>query len=72
MWTDACGETHFEFWNGIKLDGRTFKSVPLFKVCLEFGDAQVKQACIDLGCYPYVEDLTAIRQECLRTEHLYV
>ena len=72
MFTDGNGETHFEFWNGIKLDGRTFKSVPLYNVCLEFGDAQVKQACIDLGCYPYAADLDAIRQECLRTENLYV
>lgn len=72
MWTDANGETHFEFWNGIKLDGRTFKSVPLYNVCLEFGDAQVRQACIDLGCYPYTADLAAIREECIRTENLYV
>lgn len=72
MWTDALGETHFEFWNGIKLDGRTFKSVPLFNVCSEFGDAQVKQACIDLGCLPYVQDLAAIREECQRQEASYV
>ena len=72
MWTDACGETHFDIWNGIQLDGRTFKSVPLYNLCLEFGNAQVRQACIDLGCHPRVEDLATIRQECLRTEHLYV
>ena len=72
MWTDALGETHFEFWNGITLEGRTFKSVPLYNVCAEFGDAQVKQACIDLGCRPYVQDLQTIREECLKTEHRYV
>jgi hypothetical protein len=72
MWTDALGETHFEFWNGITLEGRTFKSVPLYNVCSEFGDAQVKQACIDLGRRPYVQDLQTIREECLKTEHRYV
>jgi len=72
MWTDALVETHFEFWNGITLEGRNFKSVPLYNVCSEFGDAQVKQACIDLGCRPYVQDLQTIREECLKTEHRYV
>ena len=72
MWTDACGETHFEFWNGIQLDGRTFKSVPLYNLCLEFGNAQVRQACIDLGCRPHIQDLQSIREECIRTENLYV
>jgi hypothetical protein len=72
MWTDALGETHFEIWNGIQLDGRCFKSVPLYNVCSEFGDAQVKQACIDLGCRPYVQDLGAIREECQRQEDSYV
>ena len=72
MWTDALGETHFEFWNGITLEGRNFKSLPLYNVCSEFGDAQVKQACIDLGCRPYVQDLQTIREECLKTEHRYV
>lgn len=72
MWTDALGETHFEIWNGIQLEGRNFKSVPLYNVCLEFGDAQVKQACIDLGCRPYVQDLQAIREECQRQEDSYV
>ena len=72
MWIDDNGDVHFDIWNGVQLDGRTIKSLPLYNLCLEFGNAQVRQACIDLGCFPYVEDLTAIRQECLRTEHLYV
>jgi hypothetical protein len=72
MWTDACGETHFEFWEGIKFAGRTFKSVPLYHLCQEFGDAQVRDACGFLGLMPYVSDLDAIKEECQRQEDSYV
>lgn len=72
MWTDATGEIHFEFWEGIKLNGKTYQSRPLFNLCNEFGDAQVLDACIHLGCLPYVEDLAAIREECQRQEDSYV
>jgi len=63
MWTDACGETHFEFWEGIKFNGKTHKSVPL---------GQVLGACIHLGCPPYIADLKAIKEECERQESSYV
>jgi hypothetical protein len=72
MWTDALGKTHFEFWEGIKFAGRTFQSEPLFNLCQEFGDAQVKDACANLGVMPYVQDLSAIRAECQRQEASYV
>lgn len=72
MWTDACGETRYEFWEGIKLSGRTFTSRPLFNLCLEYGDAQVREACLHLGCFPYAEDLASIKQECQRQEDSYV
>jgi hypothetical protein len=72
MFTDAVGKTHFEFREGVQLDGKTFKSLPLFNVCQEFGTAQVRQACIDLGCYPYAEDLKSIKSECQRQEDFYV
>jgi len=72
MYTDALGNTHFEFWEGIKLNGRTFQSLPLFKLCQEFGDAQVTDACHHLGCFPHVADLSAIREECERREAMYV
>jgi len=72
MWTDACGNTHYEFWEGIKLGGKTFTSLPLFNLCQEYGDAQVRDACIHLGCRPYAEDLAAIKEECERQESLYV
>ena len=72
MWTDACGETHFEFWEGIKFAGRTFQSVPLFNLCQEYGTAQVKDACIHLGVMPYAADLAAIKEECERQENSYV
>lgn len=72
MWTNSTGEIHFEFWDGIKLNGKTFQSLPLFNLCREFGDAQVLQACIDLGCYPHAADLRAIQDECKRQEASYV
>ena len=72
MWTDACGETHYEFWEGIKLAGRTFNSRPLFNLCQDYGTAQVLGACMYLGCFPYIEDLAAIKEECERQEASYV
>lgn len=68
MYTDALGNIHFEFWEGIKLEGRTFQSVPLYLLCQEFGDEVVKGACIHLGCRPYIQDLASIREECERIE----
>lgn len=72
MFIDAEGEVHFEFWEGIKLDGRVFKSIPLFKVCLEYGDLTVTHACRNLGCLPYAQDLATIKTECKRIENSYV
>ena len=72
MWTDACGNDHYEFWEGIKINGKTYQSRPLYALCAEFGDAQVLDACMHLGCLPYVEDLSAIRAECQRQENSYV
>lgn len=72
MWIDATGEIHFDFWEGIRLNGKTFKSVPLYALCQEFGSAQVIDACHHLGCYPYTNDLATIRQECKRQEESYV
>ena len=68
MFTDALGNLHFEFWEGIKFNGRTFQSRPLYEVCQEFGDANVLEACHTLGCLPHVQDLSAIREECERIE----
>jgi hypothetical protein len=72
MYTDALGNTHFEFWEGIKLAGRTFQSVPLYHLCQTYGDAQVRDACIHLGCMPYIQDLRAIADECERVERSFV
>lgn len=72
MYEDALGNIHFEFWEGIKLAGRTFQSRPLYNLCMEFGDAEVKDACIHLGCLPFVEDLQAIKEECERIEKRFV
>ena len=72
MWTDALGNNHWEFWEGIKRNGKTYQSRPLFNLCNEFGDAQVLDACIHLGCRPCVEDLATVRAECQRQEDSYV
>jgi hypothetical protein len=72
MFTDACGNDHYEFWTGITLNGKNYQSGPLYALCQEFGDAQVLDACMKLGCPPYVQDLAAIRQECKRQEDSYV
>ena len=72
MHIDALGEVHFEFWEGIKFAGRTFKSLPLFNLCQEFGTMHVAEACRHLGCMPYAADLAAIKQECQRQEASYV
>jgi hypothetical protein len=72
MWTDGCGNDHYEFWTGITLNGKNYQSRPLFALCQEFGDAQVLDACMHLGCPPYVQDLAVIRQECKKVEASYV
>jgi len=72
MYKDALGNTHFEIWQGIKLAGRTFQTEKLYELCKEFGDAEVREACIHLGCLPYKEDLEAIKEECERVEKRFV
>lgn len=72
MTIDANGEARYDFWEGIRMNGRLFKSDQLFRVCEEFGDAQVIEACHHLGCFPYAEDLAAIKAECQRQEDSYV
>jgi hypothetical protein len=72
MFTDATGEVHFEIWEGIRLDGRTFQSLPLFELCREYGELTVSHACRNLGCFPHAQDLSAIKTECRRIEESYV
>lgn len=72
MFIDSHGEVQFEFWEGIKLDGRTFKSLPLWQVCREYGDLTTVDACRNLGCFPYAQDLASIKTECERIENSYV
>jgi hypothetical protein len=72
MFKDALGNIQFELWQGIKINGRTFQSLPLFNLCREFGDAQVLDACTHLGCFPCIADLSSIRHECERVEARYV
>jgi len=72
MWTDACGNDHYEFWEGIRINGRTFQSRPLYSLCQEFGNARVLDACMHLGCMPHAQDLSVIRAECQRQEDSYV
>jgi len=72
MFKDALGNTHFEFWQGIKINGRTFQSEDLYKLSKEFGDAEILDACMRLGCLPYAADLQAITEECERIENSYV
>ena len=72
MWTDACGEIHYEFWDGLRFNGKCYNSVNLFWLCREYGDAQVIDACNHLGCLPYAADLATIKAECQRQENSYV
>lgn len=72
MWTNACGETHFEFWEGLAFSGKRFSSLALFELCREFGDAQVLEACRVLWCIPIPEALADIKAECQRQENSYV
>lgn len=72
MWTNLCGETRYEFWEGVRMGGRNFQSRPLYNLCQEFGTPQVIGACVHLGCYPYTEDLATITEECERQENSYV
>jgi hypothetical protein len=72
MWTDALGEVHYEFWDGLRFNGKCYNSVALFWLCQAYGDAQVKDACIHLGCLPYAADLATIKAECQRQEDSYV
>lgn len=72
MFIDATGSVHFEFWEGIKLNGKRFQSVPLFEMCRTYGDLTVTEACRNLGCYPYAADLATIKEECERIESNYI
>jgi hypothetical protein len=72
MWTDACGNDHYEFWTGIKRNGKTYQSRLLYEVCNEFGDAFVADACNVLDLNPNDEHLATIRKECKRVEESYV
>jgi len=72
MFTDALGNDHYEFWEGVKINGKTHQSRPLYALCMEFGTSRVQDACMHLGCLPYVQDLSAIRAECQRQENSYV
>ena len=72
MYNEQLDTTHFDMWQGIKFNGRTFQSPSLFNLCREFGDAQVIDACTHLGCFPYIADLSSIRKECERVEAGYV
>jgi hypothetical protein len=68
MYTDALGNLHFEIWEGIKFNGRTFQSYPLYKLSQKFPEANIVEACHHLGCLPHVQDLSAIQEECERME----
>lgn len=68
MYTDALGNLHFEIWEGIKFNGRTFQSYPLYKLSQKFNEANIVEACHTLGCLPHVQDLSAIQEECERME----
>jgi hypothetical protein len=72
MFKDALGNTHWEIWQGIKLNGRTFQSEPLYELSRRFGDAEILDACMRLGCLPYAADLQTIAEECERIENSFV
>ena len=72
MYKDALGNTQFEIWQGIKINGRTFQSEPLYELSQRFGDAEILDACMRLGCMPYRADLQTIKEECERIENSYV
>jgi hypothetical protein len=72
MFKDALGNTHFEVWQGIKLNGRTFQSEALYELSQRFGDAEILDACVRLGCFPYAADLKTIEEECERIERMFV
>jgi hypothetical protein len=72
MWTDACGNDHYEFWTGIKRNGKTYQSRLLYEVCNEFGDPAVIDACNALDLNPNDENLAPIYKECQRQEDSYV
>ena len=72
MYKDALGNTHFEIWQGIKLNGRTFQSEALYELSKKYNDAEILDACIRLGCLPYGADLQTIEEECERIENSFV
>ena len=72
MWTDANGETHYEFWDGVRFNGKCHNNVPLFWLCQEFGTNVVEQVCRETDTSPEEYNLTAIRKGCIEQENSYV
>jgi hypothetical protein len=62
MWIDACGEIHFEFWQGLKLNGKTYKSLPLYNLCFEYGDSEVLEVCQAQNINPEEYNLSEIHK----------
>lgn len=60
MWIDAIGDVHFEFWEGIKLNGKTYQSIPLYNLCVEYGEIEVIAAIKDIDLTPEEYNLTKI------------
>lgn len=72
MFTDSLGNVHWEFWEGIALNGRHFESVALFEVCRKHGTWHVKSACIATDKLPYDNDLSEIEKYIERSENALV
>ena len=72
MWTDALGEIHYEFWDGVRFNGKCYNSVALFWLCQDFGTNVVEQVCRETDTSPDESNLTAIRNGCNEHENSYV
>jgi hypothetical protein len=71
MWIDAVGEVHFEFWNGLKMHGKTYKSLQLFNLCLEYGDAEVMEVCHIQDIRPEEYNLSEIQNHLKQNQFDY-
>lgn len=68
MFTDALGNVHWEFWGGIRLNGRHYQSVALFALCRELGTHLVQQTCVELDTTPNDDNLEILRKEIEQNE----
>lgn len=72
MFTDALGNVHWEFWEGVAWNGRRYQSVELFRLCRDWGTNMVRDAVFDLDLCPSDDNLKKIKKYIEQSENSLV